>query len=105
MRASTWPMRSSSSKVRTMKVTSGDALCIFAVDYLHTDRSKATGIRAYRSIPQTRRHRRPIVKRRARATSTRHRCAQLGVVAQSRERGAEIVEARDRFVEQLGQAA
>src|SRR6184192_2301465 len=101
MRPSTWPMRSSSSRVRTMKVTSqsGDALAILALDYLHTDRSKATGNVVDRSIPQLRRDDGPIMSGGARAASTRHGCAQLDVVAQSRQLGAEVAEARDRFVE------
>src|SRR4051812_6803431 len=91
MRRNAWPMRSSSSRVRTMKVTSqsGDAF-IYCRNYLHTDRAKATRIRRYRSIPQRRRDGAPIVTWRTRAASVRHRGAQSGAVTQSHERGADF---------------
>src|SRR6478752_6419391 len=94
MRESAWPMRSSSSEVRTMKVTSGDALVIkVVVNYLHADRTDAT-VFLGASIPQARRDARPIVRRCGGARGRGHRGAQARVIAQSRERGVQRCDAR-----------
>ena len=110
MRPSTCPMRSSSSRVRTMKVTSqsGDALVIsFVVDYLHTDRAKATGNRGV-PIDSTASRRDRSTSRapaRARGQALGHRGAQRVVVAQIARAAERAVESARRVAEDRDAAA